>query len=85
MWLRYYDGPNMFDKANFEEISFSMPVTKTALPILYNTQSLWDQMTILQPMPIFSDVAPTYCGFYRAKTLWANGGHPAGMHWFSRW
>jgi hypothetical protein len=74
VWLRYYDGPNMFAKANFEEISFSMPVTRTALPALHDMQSLWDQMTILQPMPIFSDVAPTYCGFYGAKTLWANGG-----------
>ena len=74
VWLRYYDGPNMFAKANFEEISFSMPVTRTALPTLHNAQSLWDQMTILQPMPVFSDVAPTYCGFYGAKTLWANGG-----------
>ena len=74
VWLRYYDGPNMFAKANFEEISFSMPVTRTALPTLHNTQSLWDQMTILQPMPVFSDVAPTYCGFYGAKTLWTNGG-----------
>ncbi len=74
VWLRYYDGPNMFAKANFEEISFSMPVTRTALPALHTMQSLWDQMTILQPMPVFSDVAPTYCGFYGGKTLWANGG-----------
>ena len=74
VWLRYYDGPNMFAKANFEEISFSMPVTRDALPPIYNQQSLWDQMTILQPMPVFSDLAPTYCGFYGAKTLWANGG-----------
>jgi len=31
-------------------------------------------MSILQPMPVFSDVAPTYCGFGGSKTLWANGG-----------
>ncbi len=74
VWLRYYDGPNMFAKANFNEISFSMPVTKSGLPALHNAQSLWDQMTILQPMPVFEDVAPTYCGFYGSKTLWANGG-----------
>ena len=74
VWLRYYDGPNMFAKADFEEIAFSMPVTRTALPAIHNAQSLWDQMAILQPMPVFSDVAPTYCGFGGSKTLWANGG-----------
>ena len=74
VWLRYYDGPNMFAKNNFEEISFSMPVTRSALPAIHDAQSLWDQMTIMQPMPVFSDVAPTYCGFGGTKTLWANGG-----------
>jgi hypothetical protein len=74
VWFRFYDGPNMFAKANFDEISFSMPATRSALPALFNAQSLWDQMTIMQPMPVFSDVAPTYCGFSGAKTLWANGG-----------
>ncbi len=74
VWLRYYDGPNMFAKNNYEEISFSMPVTRGALPPIHNAQSLWDQMTIMQPMPVFSDVAPTYCGFGGTKTLWANGG-----------
>ncbi|WP_418770078.1 hypothetical protein [Mycobacterium neumannii] len=74
VWLRYYDGPNMFAKNNFEEISFDLPVTRSALPAIHDAQSLWDQMTILQPMPVFSDVAPTYCGFGGTKTLWANGG-----------
>ena len=74
VWLRYYDGPNMLAKNNFEEISFSMPVTRSALPPIRNGQSLWDQMSILQPLPVFSDVAPTYCGFGGSKTLWANGG-----------
>ena len=74
VWLRYYDGPNMLAKNNFEEISFSMPVTRSALPEIRNSQSLWDQMSILQPLPVFSDVAPTYCGFGGSKTLWANGG-----------
>jgi hypothetical protein len=37
VWLRYYDGPNMFAKNNFEEISFSMPVTQRALPEVHNT------------------------------------------------
>ena len=74
VWLRYYDGPNMFAKDNYEEITFSMPATRAALPTIYNTQSLWDQMTIMQPIPVFSDVAPTYCGFGGPKTLWANGG-----------
>lgn len=74
VWLRYYDGPNMLAKNNFEEISFSMPVTRSALPQIRNAQSLWDQMSILQPLPVFSDVAPTYCGFGGSKTLWANGG-----------
>jgi len=74
VWLRYYDGPNMLAKNNFEEISFSMPVTQSALPEIRNSQSLWDQMSILQPLPVFSDVAPTYCGFGGSKTRWANGG-----------
>jgi hypothetical protein len=74
VWLRYYDGPNMFAKNNFEEISFDLPVTRSALPAIHDAQSLWDQMTIMQPMPVFSDVAPTYCGFGGTKTLWANGG-----------
>jgi hypothetical protein len=74
VWLRYYDGPNMFAKNNYDEISFDLPVTRNALPAIHNAQSLWDQMTILQPMPVFSDVAPTYCGFGGTKTLWANGG-----------
>lgn len=74
VWLRYYDGPNTFAYDNFEEISFDMPVTKNGLPAIYNLQSLWDQMIIFQPMPVFEDLAPTYCGFYGAKTLWANGG-----------
>lgn len=74
VWLRYYDGPNMLAKNNFEEISFNMPVTRDALPQRRDAQSLWDQMSILQPLPVFSDVAPTYCGFGGPKTLWANGG-----------
>ena len=74
VWLRYYDGPNMFAKDNFEEITFSMPATKAALPKVFNSQSLWDQLAIMQPIPVFSDVAPTYCGFGGPKTLWANGG-----------
>jgi len=74
VWLRYYDGPNTFANDNFEEISFDVPITKSGLPAIYNLQSLWDQMTIFQPMPVFEDLAPTYCGFYGAKTLWANGG-----------
>ncbi|WP_149440774.1 hypothetical protein [Mycolicibacterium sp. P1-5] len=74
VWFRFYDGPNMFAKANYDEISFTMPVTKSALPPIRNSQSLWDQMTILQPIPVFDDVAPTYCGFLGGKTLWANGG-----------
>jgi hypothetical protein len=74
VWFRFYDGPNMFAKANYDEISFSMPVTKSALPPIHNSQSLWDQMTIMQPIPVFDDVAPTYCGFLGGKTLWANGG-----------
>lgn len=74
VWLRYYDGPNMLAKNNFEEIAFSMPVTRSALPLIRDAQSLWDQMSILQPLPVFSDVAPTYCGFGGSKTLWANGG-----------
>ncbi|MEO3760342.1 hypothetical protein ABGB19_18920 [Mycobacterium sp. B14F4] len=65
VWLRYCDGPNMFAKNNFEEISFDLPVTRSALPAIHDAQSLWDQMTIMQPMPVFSDVAPTYCGFER--------------------
>jgi hypothetical protein len=74
VWLRYYDGPNMFAKNNYQEISFDLPVTRSALPAIHDAQSLWDQMTIMQPMPVFSDVAPTYCGFGGTKTLWANGG-----------
>jgi hypothetical protein len=77
VWLRYYDGPNMLAKNNFEEISFSMPVTRSALPQIRNAQSLWDQMAILQPLPTgveVSGVAPTYCGFGGPKTLWDNGG-----------
>jgi hypothetical protein len=74
VWFRFYDGPNMFAKANYDEITFTMPVTKSALPPIRNSQSLWDQMTILQPIPVFDDVAPTYCGFLGGKTLWANGG-----------
>ncbi len=75
VWFRYYDGPNMFAKDNFEEISFDMPVTKRGLPAKFDQQSKWDQMGIFQPMPVFSDVAPTYCGFSGPKTIWANGGH----------
>ncbi|RZT17873.1 hypothetical protein EV589_2121 [Mycobacterium sp. BK558] len=73
VWFRFYAGPNMFAKTNYDEISFSMPVTKSALPLIRNAQSLWDQMTILQLIPVFFDVAPTYCGFLGGKTLWANG------------
>jgi hypothetical protein len=40
VWFRFYDGPNMFAKANYDEISFSMPVTKSALPPIHNSQSL---------------------------------------------
>ena len=75
VWFRFYDGPNMFAKANFEEITFDMPVTKSGLPAIFNQQSKWDQMGIFQPIPVFSDVAPTYCGFSGPKTIWANGGH----------
>jgi hypothetical protein len=52
VWFRFYDGPNMFAKANYDEISFTMPVIKNALPPIHNSQSLWDQMTILQPIPV---------------------------------
>ena len=75
VWFRFYDGPNMFAKANFEEISFDMPVTQRGLPAIFNQQSKWDQMGIFQPIPVFSDVAPTFCGFSGPKTIWANGGH----------
>ena len=75
VWFRFYDGPNMFAKANFEEISFDMPVTRSGLPATFNQQSKWDQMGIFQPIPVFSDVAPTFCGFSGPKTIWANGGH----------
>jgi len=74
VWLRYYDGPNMFAKDTFTEISFDMPVPKGGLPENFNQQSLWDQMSILQPEPVFSDLSPTFCGFSSSKTVWANGG-----------
>ncbi len=73
--FRFYDGPNMFAKANFDEITFDMPVTKSCLPASFNQQSKWDQMGIFQPIPVFSDVEPTFCGFSGPKTIWANGGH----------
>ncbi|MGH6754505.1 MAG: hypothetical protein ACREDP_20305, partial [Bradyrhizobium sp.] len=74
VWLRYYDGPNMFAKGTFTEISFDMPVPVGGLPEIFNQQSLWDQMSILQPEPVFSDLSPTFCGFSSSKTVWANGG-----------
>jgi hypothetical protein len=74
VWLRYYDGPNMFAKATFTEIAFDMPVPASGLPEIFNRQSLWDQMSILQPEPVFSDLSPTFCGFSSSKTVWANGG-----------
>ena len=74
VWLRYYDGPNMFVKNTFTEISFDMPVPVGGLPENFNQQSLWDQMSILQPEPVFSDLSPTFCGFSSSKTIWANGG-----------
>jgi len=74
VWLRYYDGPNMFAKDTFTEISFDMPVPRSGLPETFDKQSLWDQMSILQPEPVFSDLAPTFCGFSSSKTVWANGG-----------
>ncbi len=74
VWLRYYDGPNMFAKDTFTEISFDMPVPVEGLPENFNRQSLWDQMSILQPEPVFSDLSPTFCGFSSSKTVWANGG-----------
>ena len=48
VWFRFYDGPNMFAKANFEEITFDMPVTKSGLPAIFNQQSKWDQMGIFR-------------------------------------
>ncbi len=74
VWLRYYDGPNMFAKGTFTEIAFDMPVPASGLPESFNQQSLWDQMSILQPEPVFSDLSPTFCGFSSSKTVWANGG-----------
>ena len=74
VWLRYYDGPNMFAKGTFTEISFDMPVPVSGLPETFDQQSLWDQMSILQPEPVFSDLSPTFCGFSSSKTVWANGG-----------
>jgi hypothetical protein len=32
-------------------------------------------MGIFQPIPVFSDVKPTFCGFSVPKTIWANGDH----------
>jgi hypothetical protein len=74
VWLRYYDGPNILAKDNFEEISFSIPVGRKYMPAIFNQQSLWDQMIIVQPAAVFSDLAPTYCGFSGPRTIWANGG-----------
>jgi hypothetical protein len=64
----------MFAKDTFTEISFDIPVPMEGLPENFNQQSLWDQMSILQPEPVFSDLSPTFCGFSSSKTVWANGG-----------
>lgn len=79
VWLRFYDGPNQVSKANYEEISFEYPAPANGLPIIVDNQSLFEQLSILQPFPVFDDLdllgnPATYCDFSNYRTVWNNGG-----------
>lgn len=80
VWLRFYDGPNQVTKGpSYQEISFEFPAPADGLPLIVNNQTLWEQMSILQPFPVFGDIGlisgqPTFCSFSSNVTVWNNGG-----------
>ena len=80
VWLRFYDGPNQVTKgSNYEEISFEYPAPANGRATIVNNETLWEQMSILQPFPVFGAIGeiqgqPTYCAFSSNVTVWNNGG-----------
>jgi len=81
VWLRFYDGPNQVTKgSNYETISFEYPAPANGFPAIVNNETLWEQLSILQPYPVFADIGlisgqPTYCSFSSNVTVWNNGGY----------